>query len=210
MCDNEAIKDNINVAVKHYIFTERERIKEEIVGDAMREIRKEMQYVAVSDDSNSKQELPQRHKNSVFEKSSQEFEINENSEDYKDARSARMRKKSNNKPKVVNTSHHHGRSKSKDKNPISVKKVNTKHHHGNSRSRSKDSLSKKSSFITNNSKKTYDFDFESENERAIANKNKSKRHKTKHDRNASRSIIEITEVQTKTPVSVPTLICQIN
>lgn len=55
IADEEAIKDNIDVAVKHYLLKERERILGDLVEDALTDIRQELHSRHHSDD-----EIPQR------------------------------------------------------------------------------------------------------------------------------------------------------
>jgi hypothetical protein len=44
MVDNDTIRDSIEVAVKHYMFQERENIKKELFEEAMTDVRQELHY----------------------------------------------------------------------------------------------------------------------------------------------------------------------
>jgi hypothetical protein len=185
MTDNESLKEHIEIAVKHFIMSERERIKNEIVDDAIKDIRHEMHYMYLGDRQEARENFD--HKQSLADKSFQTNRDVLGTPHAKSSKSARVKEESVKKTEKVNTSHHHGKHRSKDKSILKT----SKHHHGRIRSKSKDTPSKKSSIITNNSKKSYEFNFDSEEERKQSSTKKPTKSKT--------FTTEVVEVVDKTP-----------
>ena len=130
MADDEAIKDHIEVAVKHFILKERERIKEEIVQDAMFDIRHELHSKYVSEDEISRGGTARKpRRNSAFEKSSRGTIVKVEELPERDSQTDLHKKRSRRSKKDVDTSHHHSRSKSHERKKAARKAKDTSHHH---------------------------------------------------------------------------------
>lgn len=130
MADDEAIKDHIEVAVKHFILRERERIKEEIVQDAVSDIRHELHSKYISEDDISRGGTARKpRRNSAFEKSSRDTIVKVEELPERDSQTDLHKKRARRSKKDVDTSHHHSRSKSNEREKVVKNAKDTSHHH---------------------------------------------------------------------------------